>query len=84
MVSVSELDVLGDSDSVLGDLGAAERSVEDDISASGSKSDLDCIGKHLAAFKHEGTCLISELDVLSSSEEVLRSSHDGSVAHSLP
>ena len=38
---VVELDLLGDSDAVLGDAGSAERLVEDDVAALGAERHLD-------------------------------------------
>jgi len=71
VVAVAELDVLGDSHTILGDLGHAESPVEDDIAATGSKSDCYGIGEHITALEHEGTGLSAELDVLTSEVELL-------------
>ena len=73
VVSVGELNVLGDGNTILGDLGHAEGSVKDDISASGSEGNLDGIGEHVATFEHEGAGISAELDVFTSEVHVLGS-----------
>ena len=64
MEAVFELDVFGYRHSVLRDLRHAKRLVKDYIAATGSKSHLHCIGKHVATFEHEGACLRAEFDLL--------------------
>ena len=71
MVAVAELDVLGDGDTILGDLGHAKSSVEDDVAATGSKSDLNSVSEHVAALEHESTSIGSEFDILTGEASAL-------------
>lgn len=64
VVAILEFDILGDSDTILGDLWHAKSAVEDDVAATGSKSNLDGVGELVAAFEHKSTSISSELDVL--------------------
>ena len=71
MVAVAELDVLGDSDTILGDLGHAKSSVENDVAATGSESDLNSVSEHVAALEHESASISSEFDVLTGEASTL-------------
>jgi hypothetical protein len=71
VVAVAELNVLGNSNTVLGNLWHSKSSVEDNITAAWSESDLDGVCEHLASLQHEGTGFSSELDVLASEVESL-------------
>ena len=73
MVAVAELDVLGDSDTILSDLGHAKGSVENDVAATGSKSDLDSVGEHIAALEHHSASISSEFDFLTGEAHALGS-----------
>jgi len=73
VVSVRELDVLSNGNTILGNLGDSEASVEHDVATAGAKSNLHGIGKHVAAFEHKGTGLSAELDFLSGEVEALSS-----------
>ena len=64
VVAIAELDVLGNSDTILSDLGSAKSSVEDDIATAGSESDLDSVSEHIAALKHESAGFSTEFDIL--------------------
>ena len=64
VISVWEFNILGDSDSVLSDLGGSEGSVKDYISSSWSKGNLHCISKHFTSLKHQSSSFSSELNVL--------------------
>ena len=61
---VGEVDCFGDGDSVFGDFGGAIALVDEDISASGSEGDLDCIGELLASLEELLSCLAAEEEVL--------------------
>ncbi len=73
MVAVAELNILGDSDTVLGDFWRAKRSVENNIATTRSKSDLDSVSKHVASLKHKGARLSSEFDFLTGEVAALNS-----------
>jgi len=62
VVSVREFNILGNSDSILGDFGSAKASVENNIATTGSKGSLDGISEHIAAFEHESASLSAEFD----------------------
>ena len=64
MVSIAELNISGNSHTVLCDLWGTESFVNNDIAASGSKSDLDSISKQICSFKHERSGISSKLDFL--------------------
>ena len=64
VVAILELDILGDSDTILGDLWHAKSAVEDDVAATGSKGNLNGIGESVDALEHECARISSELDVL--------------------
>jgi len=49
---IFELDLLGDSDAVLGDARCAERLVEHDVAALGTKRHADCVGEDVHAAQH--------------------------------
>ena len=61
---VGEVDCFGDGDSVFGDFGGAVALVDEDISASGSEGDLDCIGELLASLEELLSRLAAEEEVL--------------------
>lgn len=69
---VGELNVLGYCHTILGDLWHSKAAVNNYVATTGSQGDLDGISEHIAALKHEGTGLSSELDVLASKVELLR------------
>ena len=73
MVAVAELDVLGNSDSILGNLGHAKSSVENDIAAAGSESDLHSVSEHVTALEHESASISSEFDILTGEVHTLGS-----------
>jgi len=86
LVPVLELDVLGDRDAVLGNLGRTKRLVNDDIASLGSKSRLNSVGKPVDALKHQRTSLVAKLDIFAAerasahrardaANDVLRSMH---------
>ena len=64
LVAVAELDILGHSDTILGDLGHAKSPVEDDVAATRAQSHLHSVSKHIAALEHESARISSEFDVL--------------------
>jgi hypothetical protein len=68
MVPVCEIDVLGNSNSILGNFWVSESSVQNNVSSSWSKSNLNCVSEHVNTFKHKSSGLSSEFDVLSSGE----------------
>lgn len=84
VVSIGEFDLLSDSDSIFGDLWGTESLVNDNVSSSRAKGDLDGIGEHVNALEHLGPSLSSELDffakvcnrVLSESRLTLHQSGD--------
>ena len=78
VVAVAELNVLGDSDTVLCNFWRAKSSVENDIATTWSKSDLDSVSKHVASLKHEGARLSSEFDLLTGEVAALCSHKLGS------
>ena len=81
VIAVAELDVLGHSDTVFGDLWRAKGSVEDDVAATRSQSHLDSVGKHVAALEHESASVSSKLDVLTGEVHAL-GCHDAGAASS--
>ena len=80
VVAVAELNVFSDSDTVLGNLRHAKSPVEDDIASTGSEGDLDCVGEHVAALKHESARFSSEFDLLTGEVHALSSHKLGSRA----
>src|SRR4051794_9180690 len=62
---VLELDLLGDSDAVLGDAGSAERLVEHDVAALRTERDLHCVGENVDAAKHLVARIDGEFDFFS-------------------
>jgi len=64
VVAILELDVLGDSHTILCDLRHSKGSVEDDVATAGAEGDLDSVGEHVNTFEHEDSGLDAELDVL--------------------
>ena len=77
LVAIAELDILGHSDTILGDLGHAKSLVDDDIAATWAQSHLHSISKHIAALEHEGARLSSEFDVLTGEVHTLGSDELG-------
>lgn len=75
MISVGELNILGDGDTILGDLGGSECSIEDYVSASGSEGDLHGISEHLASLEHQSSSLSAELDILAYNKSRLLKTH---------
>ena len=71
--AVAELDVLGDGDTILGDLRHAESSVENDVPPTGTEGDLHSVSEHIAALEHESARISSEFDILTSEVEALGS-----------
>jgi len=65
VVPVTELNVLGHSDAVFGDLWSSERFIENDISTPGSQRDRYSISKQVCPLKHELPGLNPKLDVFS-------------------
>lgn len=63
-VSVSEFDILGDGDTILGDLRSTEGLVNDDISTFRAEGDLDGISESFATFEHLLSAESTENDVL--------------------
>jgi len=64
VVSIGEIDFFGNSNTILGDFWSTEGLVDDNISSSGSESDLNGISEHITTFKHESSGLGSEFDLL--------------------
>ena len=77
LIAIAELDILGHSDTILGNLGHAKSLVDDDIAATRAQSHLHSISKHFAALEHEGACLSSEFDVLTGEVHTLGSDELG-------
>ena len=77
LIAIAELDILGHSDTILGDLGHAKSLVDDDIAATWAQSHLHSISKHIAALEHEGARLSSEFDVLTGEVHTLGSDELG-------
>jgi len=77
---VGELDVFSYCHTILCDLRHSEAAVNDNIASTGSKGDLDSVGKHLTALEHEGASFSSELNFLTSKVE-LRGLDKGFVLH---
>lgn len=63
---VGEIDCLGDSNSVLCDLGRSVALIDENVAASGSESDLDRIGELFAAFEELFAGLTAEEELLCS------------------
>ena len=63
MISIGKFDILGHSHTVLCDLGSAELTVENYITTLRSKSDGDCVCEHIATLQHEGSGLVTILDL---------------------
>ncbi|KAI3480490.1 hypothetical protein L1887_57336 [Cichorium endivia] len=61
---VLERDGLGDGDTVLGDLGAAEGLLDDHIATLGTEGDRDGVGEQVDAVEHGGAAVVAELDLL--------------------
>ena len=61
---VRELDLLGDSDAVLGDGGGAELLFDDDVAALGSERHLDGVGERVDAAKDCLTGVFTVQDLL--------------------
>ena len=70
-MSVRELDVLGNCDSVLGNLGIAEALVDDHVSTLGSESHLHGVGKDVDALEHSLSALLAVDDLLGLTEMLL-------------
>ena len=64
VVSISELNLLGNSDTILGDLGRAEGLVNDDVTAARTKGNLDGISEHVSTLEHSSASVSAELDLL--------------------
>ena len=77
LVAIAELDVLGHSDTILGDLGHAKSPVEDDVAATWAQSHLHSVSKLIAALKHERARISSEFDVLTGEVHTLGSDELG-------
>jgi hypothetical protein len=63
VVAILEFNILGNSNTVLGDLGHAKGSVENYIAAAGTEGNLYGIGEHVNALKHENASFNAESDV---------------------
>src|SRR5690606_16396804 len=59
-----ELDILGDGDAVLGDLGGAEALLEDDVATLGAEGHLDGVGERVDARQHSAASLFVENQLL--------------------
>lgn len=64
VVSIGELNLLSNGDTILGDLGRAEGLVNDDVTAARTKSDLDGISEHVNTLEHSSASVGAELDLL--------------------
>lgn len=62
-VAIFKLDLLGDSDTVLGDLGASVTLLDDDVTSSRAKSDTDSISQEVDALQHLVARLTAESHV---------------------
>ena len=76
--SVTELDGFGNGDTVFGDFDTAEGLVNEDVSAVGSKGDLDGIGKGITSFKHFISGIVAEEELLGSEVELKSSEEERS------
>ena len=74
---VGEVDCFGYCDSVFGDFGGAVALVDEDISASRSEGDLDCIGELLASLEELLSCLAAEEELLGGVEFLEMSEFSG-------
>lgn len=61
---VLELDILGDSDSILCDLGSSEALLDDDVAPLRAEGDLDSVGQGIDAARHEVASLGGKAEIL--------------------
>jgi len=64
VISVREFNISGNSNSIFGNLWCSERLVNNYISSSWSKSNLNGISEHIASFKHLSSSIGSEFNFL--------------------
>ena len=62
VVSIGELDLLGDSDSIFGDFWGSESLVDNNVSSSWAEGDLDGICEHVNSFEHLSSGFSTEFD----------------------
>jgi len=65
VVAILELNIFSDSDTILGDFWRAKGTVENNVTASWSKGNLNGIGEHINSLKHESASFSAELDFFS-------------------
>src|SRR5690606_31694686 len=78
---VLQFDFLGHGHAVFGDGRSAEGAVEHNIAALGTHGCLDCVGQNIDATHDTGTCVVSEINLLSCHFVSLNSFDSGLLDH---
>ena len=64
VVTIGELNLLGNGDTVLGDLGSTKGLVNDNIASSWAEGDLDSISEHVGSLEHQSSGFSAKFDFL--------------------